>query len=138
MYARGEGRGTNVFRVPRAEAAADVRVLRELRELWGLDELLLHVRLAHFGPVEVAAVRERVELRMARLGRRRRGCRRRCACVGGEGGDERRVGRQQKGRRCWYEGLVLDCAQGYELLHVPGTKLDGDKRDVINGNGYEG
>ena len=134
MYARGQGRGTNVFRVPRAEAAADVRVLRELRELWGLDELLLHVRLAHFGPVEVAAVRKRVELRMARLGH----CRRRCACVGGEGGHERRVGRQQKGRRCWYEGLVLDCAQGYELWHVPGTNMHDDKSVMTNGNGYEG
>ena len=68
-----KGEGTHVFRVPRAEAATDVRVLRELRELWGLDELLLHVRPAHLRPVEVAAVRERVQLRMGgRLGRRAR------------------------------------------------------------------
>ena len=70
MY--GQKGGTNVFRVPGAEAAADVRILWELRELWRLDKLLFHVRLAHLWPVKVAAIGEHIELRICRTRLRRR------------------------------------------------------------------
>lgn len=53
---------TNIFRATRAKAAADVRILRELNELRGLDELLLLVSLSHFGAVEVASICERIQL----------------------------------------------------------------------------
>ena len=58
---------TNVFRAARAKAAAHVGILRQLNELWRLNELLGLVRLLDFRTVKVAAVRVSVELSLERL-----------------------------------------------------------------------
>ena len=92
------GGGTNVFCHSWPKPPPDAGVLVQLRELGGLDELLLAVRRLDFRLVEVAAIRVGVDLGLER-GR-----------VGG-GGDEGRVGGEQESGVCGDKGFILDCGQ---------------------------
>ena len=103
-------------------------ILRELGEVGSLDEELLLVRPPHLWPVKVAAVCERVQLRLRvllRLGRGR-----------GGGRDERRVGGEEEAGRRRDERLALDCATRRERgqrvsTSGRGTKGNGWCRDAV-------